>query len=153
LLPEWLSKHFNPRLSGYLFLTRKGKHLTGTQVRMFLSRKVNKAGIQKRITPHTFRRSLATNLYNKGGKLETIQKQLGHSSLDTTMGYIHNDHATLYQDYSKLFQTQPNQGNKPPLKDYSTAELLAEIGRRMGSQPATNQWEFKPKEPERRSYA
>ena len=59
---------------------------------------------KKNISPHSFRRSLATNLYNSGGKLETIQKQLGHSSLDTTLGYIHNDYQTLYADYSKLWQ-------------------------------------------------
>jgi len=43
------------------------------------------------------------------------------------MGYIHNDFATLYADYSKIFQNQ-NQS----LSNYSTSELLAEIGRRTG---------------------
>ena len=94
---------------------------------MLIKRKVIKAEIIKPITPHTFRRSLATNLYNRGGKLETIQKQLGHSNVGTTMGYIHNDFATLYADYSKIFQNQ-NQS----LSNYSTSELLAEIGRRTG---------------------
>ncbi|CAJ0824359.1 6881_t:CDS:2 [Entrophospora sp. SA101] len=94
---------------------------------MLIKRKAIKAEIIKPITPHTFRRSLATNLYNRGGKLETIQKQLGHSNVGTTMGYIHNDFATLYADYSKIFQNQ-NQS----LSNYSTSELLAEIGRRTG---------------------
>jgi integrase len=71
---------------------------------------------------------LATNLYNRGGKLETIQKQLGHSKLDTTLAYIHNDFNTLYQDYSKLFREKPNQNQS--LKNCSTAELLAELSQR-----------------------
>ena len=68
-----------------------------------IKRKCRQAGIKKNISPHSFRRSLATNLYNRGGKLDTIQKQLGHASLDTTLGYIHNDYQTLYADYSKLW--------------------------------------------------
>ncbi|CAJ0762204.1 3247_t:CDS:2, partial [Entrophospora sp. SA101] len=81
--------------------------------------------------PHTFRRSLATNLYNRGGRLETIQKQLGHSTIQTTLGYIHNDFNTLYQDYSKIFQERPKANQS--LRDYSTAELLAEISQRAGA--------------------
>jgi len=97
---------------------------------MIIKKKVEKAGLLKHITPHTFRRSLATNLYNRGGRLETIQKQLGHASCNTTMGYIHNDHDTLYQDYSKIFQ-EP--GYNQSLRSYSTAELLGEINRRVGN--------------------
>ncbi|CAH1769817.1 8891_t:CDS:2, partial [Entrophospora sp. SA101] len=82
-------------------------------------------------SPHTFRRSLATNLYNRGGRLETIQKQLGHSTIQTTLGYIHNDFNTLYQDYSKIFQERPKANQS--LRDYSTAELLAEISQRAGA--------------------
>ncbi|CAG8652756.1 4219_t:CDS:2 [Ambispora gerdemannii] len=55
-----------------------------------------------RISPHTFRRSLATNSNNKQVRLTTIQKVLGHSRLDTTARYIHNSYEELYQDYSKL---------------------------------------------------
>jgi integrase/recombinase XerD len=102
LLPEFLTKNFDSYSKNYLFLTRNGKKLTKGQIRRNLKRKAKQAGIKKNISPHSFRRSLATNLYNNGGKLETIQKQLGHSSLDTTLGYIHNDYQTLYTDYSKL---------------------------------------------------
>lgn len=87
----------------YLFVSQKGKPLSDLLIRQMVKRRVKKAGIKKKITPHTLRRSFATDLYNKGGKLETIQKQLGHSSVETTMSYIHNDFATLYQDYSKIF--------------------------------------------------
>lgn len=92
---------------------------------MLIKRKVIKSKIIKNITPHTFRRSLATNLYNRGGKLETI-----HSNIQTTLGYIHNDFNTLYADYSKLLQFRPE--IKLSLKDYTNAELLAELSRREG---------------------
>jgi site-specific recombinase XerD len=87
----------------YLFLTRNGKKLTKGQIRRNIVRKTRQAKIEKVISPHTFRRSFATNLYNRKGRLDTIQKQLGHASLDTTLGYIHNDYQTLYADYSKLW--------------------------------------------------
>ncbi|CAI2189369.1 4748_t:CDS:2 [Funneliformis geosporum] len=71
-------------------------HGKGNKVR------TRKAGINKQISPHTFRRSLATNSNNKEVRLTTIQKALGHSRLDTTARYIHNSYEEIYQDYSKL---------------------------------------------------
>ena len=81
LLPEFLTKNFNP--CSYLFLTRNGKKLIKGQIRRNIARKTRQAGIKKNISPHSFRRSLATNLYNCGGKLDTIQKQLGLNECDT----------------------------------------------------------------------
>jgi integrase/recombinase XerD len=101
-VPDFLTKHFNPRSSTYLFLTKKGNKLKETQVRTIINRKVERAGINKNITPHSFRRSFATLLNNRGAKLTTIQKLLGHSHITTTAQYIHNDYETLYEDYSKL---------------------------------------------------
>ena len=103
LLPEFLTKYFDLYSKNYLFLTRNGKKLTKGQIRRNIKRKAKQAEIKKNISPHSFRRSLATNSYNYGIKLQTIQKQLGHASLDTTLGYIHNDYQTLYADYSKLW--------------------------------------------------
>ena len=85
-----------------MFTNRQGNKLSVRIIERIITKRTKLAEIQKRITPHSFRRSFATNLYNKGGKLETVQKQLGHVSLDTTMAYIHNDYETLYKDYSKL---------------------------------------------------
>lgn len=65
--------------------------------------KAKLAGIKKNISPHTFRRSLATNSFKLGVGLDTIKKQLGHVNLNTTLDYIHNDYQTLYQDYSKIW--------------------------------------------------
>ncbi|CAG8722995.1 3301_t:CDS:2, partial [Ambispora leptoticha] len=69
-------------------------------IRQIIQQRTLKAGIRKRITPHTFRRSFATHLHNRGTHLTTIQKLLGHTRLETTIGYIHNDFEYLYQDYT-----------------------------------------------------
>ena len=62
--------------------------------------KTKKAGIDKHISPHTFRRSFATLLNNKNVHLTTIQKLLGHSQINTTANYIHNSYEELYKDYT-----------------------------------------------------
>jgi len=67
-----------------------------------LKERTAQAQILKKITPHTFRRSLATLLYQKEAQLMTIQKLLGHSSVQTTEAYIHNSWEHLYGDYSRL---------------------------------------------------
>lgn len=104
-LPEFLTKHFNPASDSYLFLTRNNNQLKETQVRLIIHRKAKRAGITKNITPHTFRRSFATLLNNKGCQLTTIQKLLGHSHITTTAQYIHNDYETLFKDYSRLWKS------------------------------------------------
>ena len=108
-LPPFLVSQLQATNLNYLFISQNEKPLSDLLIRQMIKKRTKKAGINKNITPHTLRRSFATNLYNKGGKLETIQKQLGHSSVETTMSYIHNDFATLYEDYSKIFtNTQEN---------------------------------------------
>ncbi|RHZ36864.1 tyrosine-type recombinase/integrase [endosymbiont GvMRE of Glomus versiforme] len=142
-LPKFLIKHFKTNSTDYLFLdTRKNRNVKFSPRRIWkiVNQKVKLSGISKWVSSHTFRRSLATNLYNRGGKLETIQKQLGHSNIQTTLDYIHSDHNTLYQDYSKIFKEnkkQPNlESNEKDLEKYSTDELLNEISRRVGGKHA-----------------
>jgi site-specific recombinase XerD len=100
-LPNDLVKHFN-NSDDYLFQTKTGKNLHVSQVRRIVYRGKQKAGIDKQISPHTFRRSFATLLNNKGAKLTSIQKLLGHSDINTTIGYIHNSYEEITQDCSKL---------------------------------------------------
>lgn len=73
-LPPFLAQHFKTYPQSYLFLTRSGKKLTKGQIRRFIIKRVSKTDISKNISPHSFRRSLATNLYNLEGKLATIHK-------------------------------------------------------------------------------
>ena len=103
-LPDFLIKHLNPLNNDYLFLNTRGKPIKAEYIRWLLKERTAKAQIPKKITPHTFRRSFATLLYQKGAQLMTIQRLLGHSSVQTTEGYIHNDFAYLYGDYSRLWK-------------------------------------------------
>ena len=91
LLPDFLIVHFNPNSTDYLFTNQQGKSIKAEYIRWLLNTRTKKAQIKKRITPHTFRRSFATLLYQKKAGLMTIQKLLGHSSVQTTEGYIQND--------------------------------------------------------------
>jgi integrase/recombinase XerD len=93
---------FEPHNSNYFFLNSRGKPIKTEYIRSMINLRTKKAGIRKRITPHTFRRSFATLLNSSKCNLTTIQKLLGHSHITTTANYIHNDQATLYADYSKL---------------------------------------------------
>lgn len=75
----------------YLFLNRRGKNLTRVMVFTILKNLVQKAGIKKNISPHTFRHSFATHLLKNGADLRSIQLMLGHESITTTEIYTHLD--------------------------------------------------------------
>jgi len=105
LLPDFLIKHFNPTSPDYLFTNQRGSQIKAEYIRWLLKARTEQAEIQKRITPHTFRRSFATWLYRNKAQLLTIQQLLGHSSVQTTEKYIQYDWATVYADYSKLWKT------------------------------------------------
>ena len=103
-LPEFLIKHLDPSSQDYLFLNQRGNPIKAEYLRWLLKARTKQAQIKKKITPHTFRRSFATLLYQKGAQLMTIQRLLGHASVQTTEQYIHNDFAYLYGDYSRLWR-------------------------------------------------
>ena len=105
--PDFLLDCFELNRKDFLFTTRRGKKITTTQIRLFISHKTRIAGIKKNITPHTFRRSFATLLNNRKCNLTAIQKFLGHSNLQTTANYIHNSYEELRQEYSKLWNFSP----------------------------------------------
>ena len=108
LLPPFLITLFNSNLTDYFFTNQQGGSIKAEYIRWLLNERTEKAQIKKRITPHTFRRSFATHLYQNGAGLMTIQKLLGHSSVQTTETYIQNDFAYVYEDYSRLWKNSPN---------------------------------------------
>ena len=73
----------------YVFLSRRGKHLTTVFVFQMVHQAAAMAGITKKISPHTLRHSFATHLYEGGADLFSIQAMLGHSSITTTEIYTH----------------------------------------------------------------
>ena len=78
----------------YVFLNRRGAHLTREMVFMLVKKWVKDAGIEKTVSPHTFRHSFATHLIEGGADLRAVQEMLGHESITTTEIYTHLD-----QDY------------------------------------------------------
>ena len=74
-----------------LFLNRRGSRLTRAMIFTIIGRLVAKAGILKKISPHTFRHSFATHLVMAGADLRAVQEMLGHESILTTEIYTHID--------------------------------------------------------------
>ena len=90
-----------------LFLNRRGKGLTRVMIFLILKELVRKAGIQKNVSPHTFRHSFATHLVEGGADLRAVQEMLGHESITTTEIYTHLDRDYLrstLQQYHPAFK-------------------------------------------------
>ncbi|MBR4387718.1 MAG: tyrosine recombinase XerD [Prevotella sp.] len=87
-----------PGEEDYVFLNRRGAHLTRTMILIMVKRLGNAAGIVKTISPHTFRHSFATALLEGGADLRAIQAMLGHESIATTEIYTHIDMASLRRE-------------------------------------------------------
>jgi integrase/recombinase XerD len=75
----------------FVFLNNRGKQLTRIMIFTIIKRLCEKAGIKKKISPHTFRHSFATHLVEGGADLRAVQEMLGHASITTTEIYTHLD--------------------------------------------------------------
>lgn len=84
-----------------LFLNRRGNKLSRVMVFTIIKNLVFKAGIDKKISPHTFRHSFATHLVERGADLRAVQEMLGHESITTTEIYTHLDRKYLKETILK----------------------------------------------------
>lgn len=86
----------SPESENVLFLNRRGKKLSRVMIFTIIKNLAEKVGLNKKISPHTFRHSFATHLISGGADLRAVQEMLGHESILTTEIYTHLD-----RDYLK----------------------------------------------------
>jgi integrase/recombinase XerD len=94
----------------FLFLNKHGNPLSRIMVFYIIKDAAQKAGINKKISPHTFRHSFATHLVEGGADLRAVQQMLGHESITTTEIYTHLDRDFLrstLQQFHPAFQSTP----------------------------------------------
>ena len=88
-----------PEYQDYVFVSHRRKiPLTRVMVFIMIKNLVEKAGIKKTVSPHTFRHSFATSLLEGGANLRAIQAMLGHESIATTQIYTHIDTSHLREE-------------------------------------------------------
>ena len=90
--------NIKPGEQDYVFLNRRGAHLTRTMILIMIKRTADDAGITKTVSPHTLRHSFATELLKGGADLRAIQEMLGHENIKTTQIYTHIDITTLREE-------------------------------------------------------
>ena len=83
--------------SDILFLNNRGKRLTRIMIFTIIKQATQRAGIDKKVSPHTFRHSFATHLLEGGAGIRQVQELLGHESILTTEIYTHLDTGHLRQ--------------------------------------------------------
>lgn len=82
----------------YIFLNRRGSPISRVMVFYIIKDLSSKAGIRKKLSPHTFRHSFATHLVEGGADLRAVQEMLGHESITTTEIYTHIDRQYLREN-------------------------------------------------------
>jgi integrase/recombinase XerD len=87
---------------GTVFLNAQGRPLTRMGIWKILRKHVKRAGVKKRVTPHTLRHCFATHLLEGGADLAAVQEMLGHADISTTQIYTHVDREYL-RDVHKRF--------------------------------------------------
>lgn len=87
----------HPKSIDFLFLNRRGEPIGRTMVFYIVKEAATRAGIRKRVSPHTLRHSFATSLVLGGADLRIVQAMLGHESIATTEIYTHLSQQHLHQ--------------------------------------------------------
>lgn len=121
----------------YLFLNRRGRKLTRVMIFTIVKQLVEAAGIDKNVSPHTFRHSFATHLVEGGADLRAVQEMLGHESIQTTEIYTHLDSSYLRDE---ILTFHPRSDKRQQILDVTDnlpddTELLSEDTLHQDSQP------------------
>lgn len=90
------------RFEETVFLSRRGRKLSRAMLFSIVRDLAAKAGLKKKISPHTFRHSFATHLLQNGADIRAIQQMLGHESITTTEVYMHVDRSHLSEVVQKF---------------------------------------------------
>lgn len=88
----------HPQFNDFVFLNRFGKSLSRISIFNMIKKQAMLAGVNKEISPHTFRHSFATHLIENGADLRVVQEMLGHESILTTEIYTHIESGTWQRD-------------------------------------------------------
>ncbi|SFT73860.1 tyrosine recombinase XerD subunit [Lishizhenia tianjinensis] len=97
LYQEGIRQHLNIQKGheDFVFLNRRGKQLTRVMIFTIIKQLSERIGLNKTVSPHTFRHSFATHLIEGGANLRAVQEMLGHESITTTEIYTHLDSSFL----------------------------------------------------------
>ena len=90
-------KKINAECKDHVFLNKNGKKISRVMIFKIIKKLTTKAGIKKKVSPHTLRHSFATHLVEGGADLRAVQEMLGHESITTTEIYTHLDRNYLRQ--------------------------------------------------------
>ncbi len=103
---EYLEEYLKVRNSSleYLFLNKNNTLLTRRGAEYIISNLVKTSLLKKKVTPHTFRHSYATEMLNNGADIRSVQELLGHSSLSTTGIYTHVTNEAVRREYLRAFK-------------------------------------------------
>jgi integrase/recombinase XerD len=99
-----LRTHLNGRKTGYLFESRRFDKFTPRMLQLIVKEAARAAGIEKRVTPHRLRASVATMLLDAGMPLDQVQKFLRHKRITTTQIYAQTSLGNLASSYQRALE-------------------------------------------------